>query len=199
MNELERNDFLPLYPGIISFGITFVRIGLAFLCVPLLRVDHSEFFIVSAIIAIMVFDHYDGKLFKLSSLYEISFWRKWRRILDSCGDRVCIQIVCIPLLFINTHFVLSYLIICFKEILTSTICVLEFRQGIIVYPGRVSKISTVFIGLTAISAIFNSEIFVTITSVILFLTGIMSFISYQRLVGKLNKGLLVEGIDFESI
>lgn len=199
MNELEKDYFSPLYPGIISFGITFVRISLAFLCVPLLRLEHSEFFIVSAIIAIMVFDHYDGKLFKLSSLNEVSFWRKLRRIFDSCGDRACIQIVCIPLLFINRHFVLPYLIICFKEILTSAICVLEFRRGIIIYPGKVSKISTIFVGLTTISAIFNSMFFVIITSIILFFTGIMSYISYQKLIEKLNKGLLVEGIDFESI
>ncbi len=199
MKELERNDFLPLYPGIISFGVTFIRICLAFLCVPLLKLEHSEFFTVSAIIAIMVFDHYDGQLFKLSSLNEISFWRKMRRILDSCGDRVCIQIVCIPLLFINTHFVLPYLIICVKEILSSAVCILEFRRGLILYPRRISKISTVFVGLTTISTIFNSIFFIAITSAILFLTGILSHISYQKLIGKLNKGLLVEGTDFEYI
>lgn len=199
MNKLETNKPLPLYLGIISFGVTFVRIILAFLCIPLLGTKSSEFLVTSLIIIIMVFDHYDGKLFKLSSLNEIPVWRRMRRVFDSCGDRICIQFVCIPLLFAHPGFFLSYLVICLKESLTSIICIKEFKQGQIIYPSKISKVSTVFIGLTAISGIFDNTFLIGIVTVILAFTGLLSCLSYRNLIKKMNAGELTEGIGFEFI
>lgn len=199
MNKSESNQLLPLYPGIISFGVTFIRIILAFSCIPLLEIRYFKFLITGVIVIIMVLDQYDGKMFKLSSLSAIPFWRKMRRILDSCGDRICIQLVCIPLLFTDFKFIFPYLIICFKEAMTSIICIKEFRRGVIVYPSKISKISTIFVGLTAIAMAYNSVVFTGLTSAILLLTGIQSCLSYQDIIKKLNAGGLTEGKDFEHI
>ncbi len=199
MNELELNRSLPLYPGIISFGITFLRIILALLCIPFLGIKSFEFVVAGIIVAIMVFDHYDGKLFKLSSLNDIPYCRKIRRIFDSCGDRICIQIVCISLLSVNSRFILPYLIICLKEALTSIICIKAFKCGKIIYPSRVSKISTIFVGLTTISGIYNNILFIGIASISLVLTGVLSCLSYKDLINRLNAGKLAEGIEFEKI
>lgn len=199
MNKSAEAVKPTVYPGILSFGITCIRIVLAFVTLFLWEIDTSTLWISWIVCMIMIFDHYDGKLFRASALNTNPFWRKQRRILDSCGDRICIQLVCIPLLFLNSKFFVPYIIICFKEILASYICICEVRHGHIIYPPKIAKLSSICIGLTVISTLFQSTVMMLISSTLLLTLGFISFLAYRKKVTLLYGGHLTEGIDYENI
>lgn len=199
MNKLAKTGSSVVFPGVLSFGITYIRITLAFATLFLWKMDAAVLWISWIVCMIMVFDHYDGKLFRISALNASPFWRKQRRILDSCGDRICIQFVCIPLLFANPKFLVPYAIICLKEILTSYVCICEFRNGYIIYPPRIAKLSSICVGLTAIFALFQNAILMSISATLLFILGFISFRAYRKKIALLSDGCLIEGEDYEYI
>ncbi len=188
---------LPVYTGIIGLGMTFFRIILAFLCIPLIHNGHSDMIVAFLVGIIVVFDYYDGKLFRNSLFNESVKWRSARRIIDSCADRLSIQLVCIPIFLAHSDFIFPYLVICFKEIITSTVCLKSFFRGYIIYPSNISRISTVLVGLTVISQLLFGGVVTIIISLMLFIGGVLSFHKYTMSVSLYNRGLLQEGKEYE--
>ena len=199
MNGVTNVKNLPVYTGVIGLSMTVFRILLAFFCVHFIFSGGSHLLISTLVLTIIVFDYYDGRLFRKSIFNENENWRSFRRILDSCADRISIQVVCIPLLIMNHDFWVPYLAICFKEIMTSTICLKSYFNGYIIYPSTVSRISTILVGLTAISYLLLGYKVSLILSFLLLMGGIWSLFNYLKLISMYKKGMLTEGKGYERV
>lgn len=166
--------------GILSLSITGLRIIMAIFSAYLLENNipiQSSIFVF----AIMMLDHFDGQIFKKSRLNMYEKWRKIRRIFDSCADRVVIQIVCLTLLAINPAFITCFFCIIFKELLTSILCISYFHKGILLNPPKIAKISTIAIGLLAISNILDLPYAISaFLCLLVLLTGIRSAQKYRE-------------------
>lgn len=199
MNGVTNVKGLPVYTGVVGLSMTVFRILLALFCVPKILSGESHLFIAIMVLAIIVFDYYDGKLFRKSIFNDNKNWRSFRRILDSCGDRFSIQVVCIPLLIINHDFWFPYLAICFKEIMTSVVCLNCYFNGYIIYPSTVSRISTILVGLTAISYLLLGYLASSILGFLLLIGGVWSLVTYRKQISLYKKGKLTEGMGYEKV
>lgn len=198
-SNISQSKSLPTYPGVIGLGMTFFRIVIALFCIPLVLLAEMDETVALSIAMIVLLDYYDGKFFRKSSLNHSEKWRRIRRVIDSCGDRLCIQAVCIPLLVVQPLFLYPYIVICTKEILTSTVCLRSFFQGLIIYPSTVSRISTALVGVTVISQLLCNVQITFLCSTILLLSGILSLYQYIRKINQYNNGMLMEGRDYERV
>lgn len=153
-----------------SFGMTLTRLVVA-LCTGLLIISngtHSKEMIVLAVLFIMVFDYYDGKLFERSFLRDQSEWRLRRRIFDAVSDRLVIQLVCIPVLFADHSFLWVYVSILVREVLVSGYNVAQrWTKGAVIYPGPIAKWACVAVGVATIAFLTAAN------SIVLFSTILM--------------------------
>lgn len=198
-SSVSQSKRLPIYTGVIGLAMTFFRIMLAILCIPVILVANANGIVAMVVAMIILFDYYDGKLFRKSSLNTIEKWRSVRRVLDSCGDRFCIQAVCIPLLWSQPHFLYPYVVICIKEVLTSTVCFRSFLRGVIIYPSNISRLSTAFVGVTVIVHLLSDVRITFVCTTILLCSGVLSFGQYIKKVEQYNRGELLEGTDYEFV
>jgi len=181
-HELKRG-FLGVSLSIASFGMTFVRLGLALYTGGLILAGLLSVYkptIIGIILLIMILDYYDGKLFSKSYLQDIAHWRIKRRLLDSISDRMIIQIGCLSLLMIDTSFVIFYLAILSREVLTGGYTALMYKKGILIYPKRIAKIAAVLVGLTVIVYLTFDTTATAIVTVAMLLLSFFAFKEYQN-------------------
>ena len=197
MNSLSNSKCFPVSVGFIGLAMTFFRVILSVFSIPLILEQDSKGLLSVIILVIMTFDYFDGKLFRRSLLNERPVWRKTRRIVDSCGDRICIQAVCIPLVIVQPSFLVPYIIICFKEFLSSVTCIQEFVRGFIIYPSKMARLSTVCVGIEVIAFLLCNIYITFAVSLILLFCGVVSFHEYRKNSVLCKKGVLVEGEDYE--
>lgn len=199
MEGVSEFEKAPVYLGVIGLCMTLLRLVLAFLCIPFIMTLETDWLVAILVLAIVFFDYYDGKMFRKSSLNANEKWRSARRILDSSVDRLSIQIVCIPLFIVHPSFLIPYLVICFKEITTSTICIQSYLRGYILYPSNISRLATVFVGITVIAQLLFGEAATLMCSIILLLGGLLSLRHYIIATQQFEKGLLAEGKEYEWV
>lgn len=179
----RKSKAIAVYPAVLSFGITLLRCFIALLVFSAIASEPYSSVMKNSIyiFLIMILDQLDGDLFRISSLNNQGYWRRRRRLIDSCADRFCIQIVCLPLVFGNPDFLYLYLAITFKEIMNSIPCISAFvKFRALLRPRFFSKLSTVLVGLVVIVYING---FPTLAHVLTFAMMLCSFISimdYQQ-------------------
>ena len=185
MNDiaLERKQ-LPVYPAILSFGITIIRIIISALAASTISSSMNNTLLIAAqIISVVFLDQFDGVLFRRSSLSRVDLWCRRRRIFDACSDRICIQIVFFALVVRDTSLIPYYLVITAKELLTANTCVTSFlRTRKLLSPPLISKISTACIGLIAISCLYEHHVLSILLAMIIIFTGIVSMLQYRKQV-----------------
>lgn len=153
-----------------SFAMTLTRLVVA-LCTGLLIISNgtrNKETIVLAVLFIMVFDYYDGKLFDRSFLRDQQEWRLRRRIFDSVSDRLVIQLVCIPVLFADHSFLWVYVSILAREGLISGYNVVQrLAKGAIIHPGPVAKWACVTVGIVTMAFLVAPSSIVIFTTIIM--------------------------------
>lgn len=172
--------------AIASFGITFVRFAMIILTSILILNQHSLFkeIAIISIFLVMLFDYYDGVIFRKSEINNISYWRIKRRLLDSIVDRIIIQIICISLLIVDINFLWIYFAILTREMILSGYTSFYFKKNIMIYPKRRSKYAAILIGLTVIVSLFANDIITAITIIGML---IMSYYAFEEYRLSLNK------------
>lgn len=199
MDGISNAKQLPVYTGVIGLGMTVFRILLALISVPIILSQKSNLSVAMIVLAIVVLDYYDGKMFRNSSFNESEKWRTIRRILDSCADRMSIQVVCIPLVIAQPNFLFPYIVICIKEIMTSVVCCRSFLDGYIIYPSTMARIATVFVGLTVVTQLIFGGILTYVCALILLFAGMESFRKYLISIKQFKMGMLTEGKGYERL
>lgn len=182
-NTIKINyGFIDIGLAIASFGITAIRLSLiAFTAIIILTINPSyrEIAVIS-IIVIMLFDYLDGKIFKLSAINNIGYWRIRRRLFDSFADRAITHIGSISLLLIDSNFLWLYLIILTRDIVISGYCSYQFKKGYLIYPKKMAKISALLIGISII-IYFSGYLFLGIIfSILLISTSYLSLLEYIK-------------------
>lgn len=179
-----NNDFS--LAGTISFIMTFCRLIFAFIAFFLIFLHHWEI-IIFLVIMIIIFDQFDGVIFRISSLKNNKIWAYRRRIIDSIIDRLCIHIICIGLIIIEQKFLPIYIAIFIKEFLTSYPCIKAFLNNELLQPSIYSKISTVAVGLLVITFILQKLIILQWLNYIIFILvfvtlffGVIACIKYSK-------------------
>lgn len=188
MNHIKFNSiFFPLC-AIFSFGITFFRLFISFISFLFLLKNKNIYshFLIYTIILIMILDQIDGKIFKKSILNDSAFWKNHRRILDSICDRICIQLFCIPILFLQPKFIIIYTIIIWKEMMTSIKCIKAYNNNIILSSNNMGKISSVTVGIVVIMWILHLYFIAYCITPIILITG---YISYKNYLNSYKKEL----------
>lgn len=166
--------------GIVSLGITAIRVILAiFSAISIIDIQEPMKMLVFLIICIMLLDQLDGVLFNKSNLNNIYKWKFRRRVFDSCSDRLCIQLFCLPILITDNSFFLPYLAILIKEILTSSVCIKAYCDGILLTSNIMGKLSSVLVGLIVVFWILDlkSTMHLLIPMVIIF--GVIAYNKYS--------------------
>lgn len=153
-----------------SFAMTLTRLAVA-LCTGILIIStgtNSKGMIVLAVLFIMGFDYYDGKLFERSFLRDQSEWRLRRRIFDAVSDRLVIQLVCIPVLFADHGFLWVYVSILVREVLVSGYNLGQrWEKGAIIYPGPVAKWACVTVGVATIAFLTAANSIVVFSTILM--------------------------------
>jgi phosphatidylglycerophosphate synthase len=180
--RVDRDSFFT----ITSYGITFIRLLIAFFGgVMILRGDDVKFGVAS-IALVMAFDYFDGATFNRTTFSTIKEWRMNRRVLDSVFDRLVIQIVCIPLLISNSSFVWLYLLILSRELAISGYISKQFTQGLLVYPRLLAKIACATVGITVISFLAFPFSVTFISAGMMIALSVSALIDYIHRVGSFN-------------
>jgi phosphatidylglycerophosphate synthase len=184
MHSLQaKKENALIFPAILSFGITLLRCFFAVTAsIMIITSDQISSISVSMLIfAIVVFDLFDGVLFRQSSLANSTFWKRCRRIIDSAADRFCVQVVCLALLSQNSAFTIFYLLITLKEIANALPCIIEYRNSRrLLEPKMFAKISTASIGFLVISFLLRLSIVSIVFEVVMIITGILSVYQYNK-------------------
>lgn len=165
-----------------SFVITILRLTMV-LCAGIAIFTTYPFFkeiMVSCIFLVIILDFYDGILFNKSLMAREKYWRIKRRLFDSFADRAVIQMICIPLLIVDSTFIWFYLAILTREILISGYCTLSYRKNIIIYPKRLAKLAAIMVGVTIIVYLTTSFILSSCVVVIMFLVSLAALNEYKN-------------------
>lgn len=176
--------------AIASFGITFVRFAMIIITSILILNQHSfykEIALIS-IFLVMLFDYYDGVIFRKSEINNIAYWRIKRRLLDSIVDRIIIQIICISLLIIDINFLWIYFAILTREMILSGYTSFYYKKNIMIYPKRRSKYAAILIGLTVIVSLFANDIITAIIVIGMLVMSYYAFEEYRLSLRKSNYG-----------
>lgn len=177
--------------AIFSFGITVIRLFMAIYCFFFLLYDGvtSVYFLISIIVAIIFMDQVDGKIFEKTFLNSYETWRDYRRVFDSVCDRICIQLFCVPLLVLQSDFIVIYFAILLKELLTSINCIKAYRSNIILASNTAGKISSIAIGLCVITWLLHFYFLSYCIVPIILVTGSISYIRYRSSYRKYFNGI----------
>lgn len=178
---------LPESIGFVSIGITGIRIVMASIGATIILFDYvKDIFLVFLIISIIILDQFDGVLFRKSKLNEIETWRLKRRIFDSFGDRLCVQLFVVPILIVDNEFLIIFLIVLIKEVLNSSICVKGYVMGIKFESNNIGKLSSIMIGLSVIMWLIEFKNVAYIFAFVTFFTGVVSMHQYSDKLYKKN-------------
>lgn len=181
MNRVWTQSMSSVLWAVFSFGVTLMRLLMAVLCFIYLMDGgmNSLYFPICTIIAIILLDHIDGRLFEKSFLNDFEIWKNRRRVFDSVSDRLCIQFFCIPILILQPEFVVIYFIILFKELLTSINCIKAYNRSIVLPSNTTGKISSISIGLAVILWLLRLYFVAYGIVPIILITGYISYVKYR--------------------
>lgn len=135
---------------------------------------------VIGILAIMVADYFDGDIFDLADARNDKSKRIKRRKADSIADRAVIQLVSLPLLFMEPAFLWLYVAILVREVVISGYNYHLYRQKIIVYPTAIAKVACFFVGLTVISYLTLSSINTGLITMLMLVLSAFALHEYWR-------------------
>ena len=174
----SRSSFLW---AVVSLGATVMRLliaGWAFIRLLDTGMTSMHYFII-AIIAIILMDHIDGILFEKTFLSQIEIWKNRRRILDSVCDRLCIQFFCLPILILQPEFIVIYMIILSKELMTSITCIKAYGSNMVLSSNTAGKVSCIAIGAAVITWLLSLYYVAYNISLIILVTGYISYLGYR--------------------
>jgi phosphatidylglycerophosphate synthase len=180
-----------------SFGITSIRVlGAIFIGAILLSgIGMGKETAVAGILAIMVADYFDGRLFLRSGLEESKYWRITRRWVDSTADRLVIQLVCIPLLIVDYSFLSVYLAIVLREVVISGYSSRLFRSGFVIYPRGLAKVACALVGASVISYLVLAQTTTLFVTSLMLVLSACAFREYQK---RVPPGSVVNASEMEA-
>ena len=167
--------------GITSIGITVLRIVLS--VIGAISIGHEPAqkpLLLSLIMCVMILDHYDGDFFRRSSLNDYNFFRFFRRIIDSCSDRLCIQLFCVPLIIAEPHFWVPYCAILLKEFLSCSMCIKACIHGIVIESNKFGKLGSIMVGMIVVFWICRLYIIAYCLIPFMIGFGVLAYYRYSR-------------------
>ncbi len=177
-----NNTYLDISFVIISFSMTFIRIILVLYASLLIMTSISEtkYQICFLILLVMLFDYYDGLFFKKSQMNEIKTLRIKRRLFDSFADRFIIHIGSLSLLIMDINFLPVYAAILIRELLISGYCVVRYKQQFLIYPKKIAKLGSFFVGLTVIAHLILGLSLIILTTSIMLTISLFALLEYHN-------------------
>lgn len=165
----------------LSYGLIFIRLIIS-IGLGLFLMTHgvsNSIIILFTIVGLITLDHFDGELFRKTSLNFIPRWRISRRLLDSFTDRIVTQVCCISLLIVDNQFLIFYLLITIRELAVSGYCSLKIMNGFLLYPHTSAKWAGVFVAAVFLSYAMLPLYLTIIFVVMMFIFSYISLKDYK--------------------
>lgn len=150
-----------------------------------------------AVVAFVALDELDGTLFRRSARSMVGSSRAIRRALDSIVDRLSVQLVSLSVLAADFSYLPLFVAVLAREVAVCVPCIRACWRGLVIYPNRVSKISTVSVACVGIAYILGAPSLAYVFAVPMLASAVFAVRDYCTRLDAIDRGEGRLGVDYE--